>query len=232
MKTSHKCLFGGALFAAGLAPEAAQAQGFDFVVNFGGAYPSSFAQAYSGFVTGYGTTQGFTGTGSAAVYFSGEQGPYTASSAYNNYSSLTAYGYAYVGEYLLTANSSTAYGYASYSYFNYSLAQAYGYVQVAQSSTADITWDFTNQDFPPGTFPASRVFIYNWTIGAFVFDTSVEALSGSTSVQLEPGNFYAINVDATSAGAGSTSSGSISIPTPSVLATLGVAGLGLSRRRR
>lgn len=43
MNTAQKCLFGGALMAAGVA----NAQQLDFAVNYGGAYPSAFTTANS-----------------------------------------------------------------------------------------------------------------------------------------------------------------------------------------
>ena len=215
----NKCLFGGALFAAGLAAHTASAQTFPFGVNFGGAYPTSVASgyAYSGGGYAYGSFVSFNpaaATGSYAL----------------NYGTVSTFASVGASQMYAEANSGGAADFAQ--------AQAYAYLVVGASIDVLIEWDFSGEDAFLGPF-FSDISVVNWSAGGtsvFAVDPSFDPLapaSGSIVLTLAAGTNYSIllETNATDAG-GSAWARATVIPAPGALALVGMGGLVAARRRR
>ncbi|GJM19655.1 MAG: hypothetical protein DHS20C14_18680 [Phycisphaeraceae bacterium] len=221
MKT---CLFGGTLFAAGVAGQA-DAQ-ITFELNVGGAYPTSFTTGYA--------------YGLLSQYVSYSPGTSPVAPA-------LAIGYGYVGYGYVSAGSmyATSYSYGSVNYgsgYQNAVGQAYAYFSVATPTDVTISWDFSNE-FGAGSNYAffSDISLTDWTnggVGIFAVDPSLDPLTpltGSTTISLSAGINYSLLLEAsTGANTGSAWAHAVftKVPTPASAAVLGLAGLVATRRRR
>lgn len=213
--SAKKCLFGGALFAAGLASHAV-AQDFNFQVNYGGAYPTSFgyAVAYGSFGYDYATFDSYdpnAATFDLSAAYGGSQARATLAASF------------------MAASASSASG-------GYAAGGSYAYVTFDPGEFLRIVWDFSNED--PNFSPfSSDILIINWTTVAieFAIDPSgspTDPTSGDVIFAPTPGHFYAIRLEAWAFNGGSTSARIDVIPAPGALALAGLGGLVAVRRRR
>ncbi|MEQ8770837.1 MAG: VPLPA-CTERM sorting domain-containing protein [Phycisphaerales bacterium] len=228
MNTTKSCLFGGALFAAGVAGQADA--NIDFESNFGGAYPTSFTLAYA--------TDGSTYFGS----------PNAILNQYVSYSPGTspvapalAIGYGYV-----------AYGYVSNTYMaavayggiaggaGVGIGQAYAYFSAGTTQYVNIQWDFSNE-FNTGSYGFyGDIALVDWTAGGvtvFSIDLSLnpgDPLAGSVNIALAAGTNYSLLLDAgaTQGGDAFATATFSKIPAPASAGLLGLAGIAAVRRRR
>jgi MYXO-CTERM domain-containing protein len=214
----NKCLFGGALFAAGLAAHTASAQTFPFGVNFGGAYPTSIANgyAYSGGGYAYGSFVSFN--------------PAAATGSYSlNYG--TASTFASVGDSQMYAGAGTG------AALDFAQAQAYAYLVVNQTIDVLIEWDFSGEDDTLDPF-FSDIQVVDWSAGGtiiFAVDPSgnpLDPFAGSVVLTLNAGTNYSILLESVATDGGNSWARATVIPAPGALALVGMGGLVAARRRR
>lgn len=223
--STKKCLFGGALFAAGVASHA-DAQQFQFELNYYGFYPTAFTVGYAyGGTTSFGAplTQlqqnlSYTAGVPAAPAYVFAYG--VGGSGYTGFNLLHAYAWSTVG-------SSIPVG----------IGQAYAYFSVADSAfDLAIDWDFSNElGLGAGGF-FGDISVIDWTTLTQVFvidlNNGIGAEAGSTVVDLEAGHFYSILLDTGATAGGFSVADAYIVPTPASAALLGLGGLVATRRRR
>lgn len=219
-------LFGGALFAAGVA----HAQELEFASNGGGYFASTYTTAigYDG-LTNYVYEQNISYSPSeiAAPVFAADGG--------------------WTGGASITATQMTAVAYAgSTALGDYANARgiAYAYVQQSADTQVRFDWDFSNEI--PGEDPYfSFIQVFDFTNGVLAFSVDVtgdpaSAFAGSAVITLEAGVGYGITLSSdifedaalgTAANGVATASLTV-IPAPGAAGLLGVAGLVAARRRR
>lgn len=208
MKSSSKCLFGGALLSAGLSVSTAQAQ--QFQMGYTAAHLSayefgSFNSDYQGHFT--------TGDVNLSVSVSGDSA-YANGTLVMNAGGMSA---------KATAGSFGAYAYSH----NHDLIS---YFTVDQNFNATVDWDFTQANSPYTNY----LTIIDADNFITVFDHNNDA--GTTQVSFNAGTNYVMfalsDVTAANFGDVGTSRWSISVPAPGSAGLLGLAGLIAARRRR
>ncbi len=230
MNISKTCLFGGALFAAGVSGQADAA--VDFELNFGGAYPTSFTLGY--------VTDGTT-------YFGA---PNAILNQYVSYSPGTspvapalAVGYGYVAYGYVGSNYMLALAYGTngaYGGYGAGIGQAYAYFSAGTTQYVTIEWDFSNE-FGTGSYGFfGDIALVDWTAGGvtlFSIDLSLnpgDPLSGSVDIALAAGTNYSLLLDAGATNTGDAFARATfsKIPAPASAGLLGLAGIAAVRRRR
>ncbi len=209
MKTTTKCLFGGALMAAGMGN--AMAQEFTLPGNIP-PYADTLVQAYV-----------------YDFYTIGNVGGYNLNGGFgDSYSVSTAYG---AGSASITSTSLSAMsnGIGNTDYLGGAFAQAYGYLSVTMDAVLNLAWDFTGEG---GFGPLGEISIVDWTNGGVEIFGTDAFTAGTASVNLMAGINYGINVVATSAPDTSAFASANLVPAPGVMGLIGAAGLVATRRRR
>lgn len=225
--TTKTCLFGGALFAAGVAGQADA--NIDFESNFGGAYPTSFTLGYA--------TDGSTYFGS----------PNAILNQYVSYSPGTspvapalAVGYGYVAYGYVSNDYMLALAYGGYAGgIGVGIGQAYSYFSAGSALSVTIEWDFSNE-FNTGSYGFfGDINLVDWTAGGvslFQVDLQIDPtqLTGSTTINLAAGTNYSLLLDAgaSAGGDGFARATFNKIPAPASAGLLGLAGIAAVRRRR
>lgn len=201
--TTKQALFGGALFAAGITAAAEAQWNVDQVYSFHQVFASDGTNSY-----GY-------GSGATVVNFAG---PYLLGSATASVSSSLLY-----AEININLGPNTPYEFAQ--------ARAVAYLTVDAPKTVYASWDFT--DIPPGGLSFSTISVYDITNGAYLIQYATSTSGTDVPVNLLPNTDYRAVIAADS-DAPSQMFGQITkaVPAPGALALLGVAGLGVRRRRR
>lgn len=209
MKTTTKCLFGGALMAAGMSN--AMAQEFTLPGNIP-PYADTIVQAY---VYDY--------------YTIGNVGGYNINGGFgDSYSVSTAYGSgsASISSNMLMAMSD---GFGNTDSLGGAFAQAYGYLAVTLDGVLNLAWDFTGEG---GFGPLGGISIVDWTNGGVEIFGTDAFTAGTASVNLLAGINYGISLIATSSQDTSAFASATLVPAPGVLGLLGAAGIVATRRRR
>ncbi len=209
MKTTTKCLFGGALMAAGMGN--AMAQEFTLPGNIP-PYADTILGAY---VYDYYTVGNIGGQSVNGGF--GDS--YSVSSAYGS-------GSASIGSNMLMAMSD---GFGNTDSLGGAFAQAYGYLSVTLDGVLNLAWDFTGEG---GFGPLGRISIVDWTNGGVSVFSTDPFTAGTASVNLIAGINYGINLVATSSQDTSAFASATLVPAPGVLGLLGAAGIVAVRRRR
>ncbi len=222
------CLFGGALFAAGVAGQADANVDFEF--NFGGAYPTSFTLAYA--------TDGSTYFGSPAFILN-QYVSYSPGTSPVPTAVAVGYGYVAYGSVSATYMAAGAYGGVAYG-AGVGIGQAYAYFSAGTAQYVTIDWDFSNE-FNTGSYGFyGDIALVDWTAGGvtvFSIDLSLnpgDPLAGSVNIALAAGTNYSLLLDAAAVqGGNSWATATFSkIPAPASAGLLGLAGLVAVRRRR
>lgn len=216
--TTAKCLFGGALFAAGLASHA-QAQEFTFELREGGAYTTSDAYVYAS----------LAGAASSDYFMS-----YNPGAAMYTLGALRG---ASIATSQLSAGAMSTYAAAATDGGSYAQARGFAYVSFDAGELLHIVWDFTNEspDFRPFFSDISVINMTTFT-EEFGLDIANDPSDyfGDVMFAPTPGHKYSIRM-ASLAGTGGSSLAGISVvlvPAPGVLGIASAAGLVALRRRR
>jgi len=202
MKMTTKALFGGALFAAGIAG-AAEAQW-----NVDEAFSFTLVTGSDGSTTGLNY-----GSGTSYLAFPGPN--------------LLGSGSATVSDTMVSSEIDIDLG--PNTPYEYAFARARAYVTVDAPVTVYATWDFT--DVPAGGLTFANIFVYDLTNASYLFNYGTFTSGSNVAINLLPGVDYLMQVNADS-DAPSQMFGQIVIPAPGGLAILGAGVLGVRRRRR
>ncbi|MEZ6317387.1 MAG: hypothetical protein R3B49_01345 [Phycisphaerales bacterium] len=178
MRALNACLFGGTLFAAGIA----HAQDFQFSLRNGGGDLISYGYAY-------GTDLPNIGSFDRAI----DTNFNPASATFHIDASYNFFG----GEAALTNHSMFANAFASSAYGpGYGRGIAYAYFAVASSVQLCIEWSFADEQ-PPFDFAYSTLVVTDATNAQDLFVVAEgDPDQGLACIDVHPGRFYAVLIDA------------------------------------
>ncbi|GJM19569.1 MAG: hypothetical protein DHS20C14_17820 [Phycisphaeraceae bacterium] len=177
-RTTTICLFGGALFGAGLAHTAA-AQEFEFLSYNGGASNTSYLIAYGTDLPGIGSYD-------LVIAPNGDPGSATdsISANYNGFGGAMSISYTSI---LCEAYASSAYG------PGYGFAGGYAYFTVTAAADLMVAWNFTSER-PGSLFADSSLVLVDRTGSPntllSVSSSNGAPSSGTATIPLTPGNRY------------------------------------------
>jgi hypothetical protein len=202
-----KCLFGGALFAAGLGSGVASAQEFEF------SYTLALTTVGDPVDMDPYVMDDFAGAGFFDISVS-----YADSSAAASASATQMKGTS-----ILNDGPGLFAGSGSF----------FAYFTVTGDTTINASWDFTGDSLGPNVIP-STIFIHDLTNNVILLnETALSMTTGSVDIQLHAGTEYFAQALAVAGDLDvGTSLYSITIPAPASGGLLLLVGLGSARRRR
>lgn len=202
MKPTTKALFGGALFAAGIAGAANAQWTVDQVYSFHQVFGSDGTNSY-----GY-------GSGTTAVNFPGPDLLGSASASIS--SSLVR------AEINIDIGPNTPYEFAQ--------ARSVAYISVSSAQTVYASWDFT--DIPLGGLSYALIQVYDLTNGAYLLNYGTNTSGSSVPLNLVPGVDYVALVAADSdAPSNMFGEIAVPAPGALALMGIGAVGVRRRRRR-
>lgn len=204
--SAAKCLFGGALVAAGVAASPAVA---DFEVDFGGGNIQAF-ENQSPYLFAY---EGLFDVPGSISYIATSDWIDLDASAYVNYTGL---------------GFSLGFGAGTMGADGFASVTSYMDVMVDTSTQIELLWDLFS-------LTAGKVSVYNSDTNTSVFSATESDAAGSMLITLEAGVNYSLKTSAQTVVFDQASSafGTIQIvPAPGSIALLGFGGLVATKRRR